>query len=74
MLLTLGLLPDEVIQVALWADVVGHCANDIRALGTVPSRVLMEGEAMMVARLRFLSIRSDQTRTVIRMIRALHVV
>jgi hypothetical protein len=70
LLLSPGLLPDEVVQVALWTDVVGHCANDARAAGIAPSRVLQEGGGMMAARLRFLAVQSDSARTVIRRIRA----
>ena len=62
--------PDEVVQIALWTDVVGHCANDVRAAGTAPSRVLREGGEMMAARLRFLGVQSDPARAVIRRIRA----
>ena len=63
-------IPDVDVQVALWTDVVGHCANDARAVGTAPARVLMEGEGMMIARLRFLAVQSDPARAVIRIIRA----
>ncbi len=70
LLLSPDLLPDEVVQVALWTDVVGHCANDARAAGTAPSRVRREGGEMMAARLRFLAVQSDPARAVIRRIRA----
>jgi hypothetical protein len=65
-----GLSPDEDVQVALWTDVVGHCANDIRAAGATPSRAFEEGGDMMTARLRFLAVQSDSARTVILRIRA----
>ncbi len=65
LLLSPDLLPDDVVQVALWTDVVGHCANDARALGTSPTRMLAEGHEMMAARLRFLSSQSESTRAVI---------
>jgi hypothetical protein len=58
------------VQVALWTDVVGHCANDARAAGTAPSRVFVEGEEMFRARLRFLAVQSDPARAVIRRIGA----
>ena len=70
LLLSPNPLPDVDVQVALWSDVVGHCANDARALGTAPARVFEEGGEMMIARLRFLAVQSDSTRTVIRRIRA----
>ena len=69
LLLSPDLLPDAVVQVALWSDVVGHCANDARAAGTAPGRVAVEGERMMAARLRFLAVQSDPARAVIRQIR-----
>jgi hypothetical protein len=75
LLLSPDLQPDEDVQVALWTDVVGHCANDIRALGTAPSRVFLDGEGMMAARLRFLAVQSDTSRAVINRIRvAVHAV
>jgi hypothetical protein len=70
LLLSPRLAPDVVVQLALWSDVVGHCANDIRACGTAPARVLAVGHEMMAARLRFLALQSDGTRAVIRRIRA----
>ena len=70
LLLSPDLHPDVVVQVALWTDVVGHCANDARAVGTAPARVFVEGEEMFGARLRFLAVQSDSARTVIRQIRA----
>jgi hypothetical protein len=69
MLLSPDLSRDEALQVALWTDVVGHCANDVRAAGTSPARVFVEGEGMMAARLRFLAVQSDGAREVIRRIR-----
>jgi len=69
LLLSPDLLPDAVVQVALWSDVVGHCANDARAAGTAPGRVAVEGEGMMAARLRFLAVQSDPARAVIQQIR-----
>jgi hypothetical protein len=38
LLLCSDLSGDDVPQVALWADVVGHLSNDIRALGMSPTR------------------------------------
>ncbi len=58
------------LQIALWTDVVGHCANDIRFAGTSPARVLVEGEGMMAARLRILAVQSDGAKSVICLIRA----
>ena len=63
-------IPDVDVQVALRTDVVGHCANDARAAGTAPARVLMEGEGMVIALLRFLAVQSDPARAVISRIRA----
>jgi hypothetical protein len=63
------LQPEEDVQVALWSDVVGHCANDIRALGTAPSQVFLDGEGMIAARLRFLAVQSGPARAVISSIR-----
>ena len=63
-------IPDVDVQVALWTEVVGHCANDSRAAGTAPARVLIEGEGMMNARFRFLAVHSDPARAVISRIRA----
>jgi hypothetical protein len=68
-LLSPDLTRDEAVQVALWTDVVGHCANDVRAAGTSPATVFLEGEGMMCARLRFLAVQSDGAREVIRQIR-----
>jgi hypothetical protein len=70
LLLSPRLAPDVVVQLALWTDVVGHCANDARAAGTAPARVLAEGHEMMNARLRFLAVQSDCSRVVIQRIRA----
>ncbi len=70
LLLSPRLAPDVVVQLALWSDVVGHCANDIRAAGTAPALVLAVGHEMMAARLRFLAVQSDLSRDVIRGIRA----
>jgi endonuclease/exonuclease/phosphatase family metal-dependent hydrolase len=70
LLLSPRLAPDVVVQLALWSDVVGHCANEIRALGTAPAQVLADGHEMMAARLRFLAVQSDCTRSVIRRVRA----
>jgi hypothetical protein len=68
-------MPNEVVcQVALWADVVGHLTNDMRARGTTPSRALMDGGEMIRARLRQLAVQSDPARAVISVIRAAHVV
>ncbi len=64
-------MPNEVVcQVALWADVVGHLTNDMRARGTTPSRALMDGGEMIRARLRQLAVQSDLARAVIIVIRA----
>jgi hypothetical protein len=63
-------LPNEVVpQIALWTDVVGHLSNSIRANAIPPSRVLVEGEDMMEARLRHLSVQSDGAGAVISLIR-----
>ena len=70
LLLSPRLAPDVVVQLALWTDIVGHCANDVRALGTAPARVLADGLEMMNARLRFLAVQSDCSGAVIRRIRA----
>ena len=70
LLLSPRLAPEVVVQLALWTDVVGHCANDIRAAGTAPAQVLAVGHEMMAARLRFLAVQSDLSRDVIRGIRA----
>jgi hypothetical protein len=64
-LLSPDLSRDEAVQVALWTDVVGHCANDVRAAGTSPATVFIEGEGMMAARLRFLAVQSDGAREAI---------
>jgi hypothetical protein len=69
LLLCSDLSGEDVPQVALWADVVGHLSNDIRALGMSPTRALLEGEGMMAARLRQLALQSDGARAVIRLIR-----
>jgi hypothetical protein len=69
-LLSPDLSRDEAVQIALWTDVVGHCASDARAAGTSPATVFLEGEGMMAARLRFLAVQSDGAREVIRLIRA----
>ena len=71
LLLSPGLHPDVVVQVALWSAVVGQCANDARAAGISPARVFVEGEEMFVARFRFLAVQSDPARAVIRHIRAM---
>ncbi len=64
-------MPKEVVlQVALWIDVVGHLSNDIRALGTTPARVVLDGGEMVKAHLRQLAVQSDEARAVIRLIRA----
>ncbi len=63
-------VPDVDVQVALWSDVVGHCANDIRTAGISPARDLVEGEGMMAARLRIWAVQSDGARSVISLIRA----
>jgi hypothetical protein len=60
---------DEAVQIAIWTDVVGHCASDARADGAAPAKVLLEGEGMMAARLRSLAVQSDGAREVIRSIR-----
>jgi hypothetical protein len=70
LLLSSDLLPDEDMQVSLWTDVVGHCVNDARATGSLPSRVFSEGDEMMIARLRCLAVQSDTARAVIQRIRA----
>jgi hypothetical protein len=70
LILSSDLTPDDVVQVALWTDVVGHCANDIRATSATPSSVSREGDNMMRARLRFLAVQSEPARTVITRIRA----
>jgi hypothetical protein len=57
-------------QAALWSDVVGHCANDIRMQGLSPERVFREGGGMFTARLRQLAVQSDSARAVICLIRA----
>ena len=70
MLLISADLPNEVVcQVALWADVVGHLSNDIRARGTTPTRAFRDGGEMIRARLRQLAVQSDQARAVINFIR-----
>ncbi len=63
------LAPDVDVQIALWTDVVGHCANDARAMGSAPARVLAEGRGMMEARLRFLAVQGGCSRAVIQRIR-----
>ena len=68
-LLSPDLTRDEAVQVALWTDVVGHCANDVRAAGTSPETVFLKGEGMMAARLRFLAVQSDGARENIRLMR-----
>jgi hypothetical protein len=70
LLLSPRLAPGVVVQLALWSDVVGHCANDIRAAGAAPALVLADGHERMAARLRFLAVQCDSLRTVIRLIRA----
>ena len=63
-------LPAEaVVQLALWSDVIGHCVNDARAIGSSPDKVLREGEGMILARLRSLGVQSDSTRNVIAVMR-----
>ncbi len=57
-------------QLALWSDVVGHMSNDIRAMGTSPSRVFSDGAGVMIARLRQIVVQSDEARAVISEIRA----
>jgi hypothetical protein len=61
---------EDVCQVALWVDVVGHLSNDLRALGTSPSRALRDGAEMIRARLRQLAVQSEEARAVISLIRA----
>ncbi len=63
LLLSLRLAPGVVVQLALWSDVVGHCANDIRAAGAAPALVLADGHERMAARLRFLAVQCDSLRT-----------
>ena len=64
-------LPNEVVpQVALWTDVVGHCANDIRSQGISPAQVRRGSGGMFAARLRQLALQSDSARAVISSIRA----
>jgi hypothetical protein len=69
LMLSPGLTSGEILEVALWVDVVGHLSNDMRALGMSPTRTLLEGGDMMVARLRQLAVQSDAARAVIRGIR-----
>ncbi len=70
LLLSSELTHEQAVQIALWTDVVGHCANDVRAAGTLPANVLLHGAEMMKARLRFLAVQSDSAREVICAMRA----
>ena len=63
--------PEEVVQVILWSDVVGQCLNDARA-GSPPLSIQgTVGKNMIIARLRFLGVQCDSTRTTIRNMRSL---
>ncbi len=70
LLLSPELTRDQAVQIALWTDVVGHCANDVRAARSAPSEVLLQGGGMMKARLRFLAVQCDGARAAISVMRA----
>ena len=66
-----SMTPEEVVQVILWSDVVGQCLNDARA-GSPPLSIQgTVGANMIIARLRFLGVQCDSTRTIIRNMRSL---
>ena len=72
LLISPNLSGDEVLELALWSDVMGHCLHDIKARAVLPCRMEVAGPRMIEARLRYLVVQSASTRSVITGMRVVH--